>query len=55
MLTALAILSALPIWFFSALFLYGFLSDHIGVGDKTARVVACGATGNILAWMASGR
>jgi len=56
MLTALAILSALPIWFFAGLFVYGFLSDDMGVGDKAARIIGWGAPLLIFfAWVTSGR
>jgi len=56
MLTALIILTALPMWFFAGLFLSGFLSDHMGAGEKTSRIVGWAAPLLLFfSWVASGR
>lgn len=52
----LVLLSAIPIWFFVGLFLYGFLSDQMGVSERASKVLAWGLPPLIFAaWVYSGR
>lgn len=56
MLVVLAIISALPIWFFAGLLLSGFLNEQMGVGEKAARIIGWAAPLIIfIAWVVSGR